>query len=342
MVTWGTTPGMGRRSPAACPTPSSVPTRAEREAAARALDYMGLDAGHADRGHRGGHACSSARAPTRASRTCAPRRGARRAQGGRTGVRVLVVPGSSAVRRRRRPRGSTGSSASAGAEWRDAGCSMCLGMNADMLQPGERCASHEQPQLRGPAGAGRAHASRVARRWRPPPRWRGAWSTSVTLAVLAASRLHEAVSPRRTAVAVASRPCRRRHRPDHPQAIPQDASSAPGFGPALFDDWRLTRPTARRDPDFVLNRRDAPGARARRRRATSAAARRASTRSWALGGLGLPRRDRAVLRRHLPQQRPQQRPAAGDVARARGAGPPRPRRRAARGSPRRSTSTPRR
>ena len=80
------------------------------------------------------------------------------------GVRVMVVPGSARVRLEAEAEGLDKVFMEFGAEWRFAGCSMCLGMNPDQLAPGERCASTLEPQLRGPPGQGRAHAPRVAAR----------------------------------------------------------------------------------------------------------------------------------------------------------------------------------
>ncbi len=79
-------------------------------------------------------------------------------------VRVMVVPGSARVRLEAEAEGLDKVFEEFGAEWRFAGCSMCLGMNPDQLAPGERCASHQQPQLRGPPGQGRTHPPGVAAR----------------------------------------------------------------------------------------------------------------------------------------------------------------------------------
>ena len=76
----------------------------------------------------------------------------------------MVVPGSARVRIEAEAEGIDKIVEEFGAEWRFAGCSMCLGMNPDQLAPGERCASTSQPQLRGPAGQGRSHAPGLAAR----------------------------------------------------------------------------------------------------------------------------------------------------------------------------------
>ena len=73
-----------------------------------------------------------------------------------TGVRALVVPGSQAIKKQAEAEGLDRVFREAGAEWREAGCSMCLAMNDDRLAAGPVRGEHQQPQLRGPAGAGRA------------------------------------------------------------------------------------------------------------------------------------------------------------------------------------------
>ena len=80
--------------------------------------------------------------------------------------RVMVVPGSHAVKAQAEAEGLDRVFRAAGADWREPGCSMCLAMNPDKLAPGERAASTQQPQLRGPPGPGRPHPPGVARRRR--------------------------------------------------------------------------------------------------------------------------------------------------------------------------------
>jgi len=81
---------------------------------------------------------------------------------------MLVVPGSMRVRFQAEKEGLNEVFTQAGAEWRSAGCSMCLGMNPDQLAPGERSASTSNRQLRGPPVA-RAAAPTWCPRWSPPP-----------------------------------------------------------------------------------------------------------------------------------------------------------------------------
>ncbi len=156
-VTWGTNPGQALPLSAAVPGPSSFADPGERAAAERALTYMGLTAGTAlrdvavDTVFVG--SCTNGRLEDlRAAASVL--RGRRVADG----VRMLVVPGSMAVRAAAEAEGLDAVFASAGAEWRSAGCSMCLGMNPDTLKPGERSASTSNRNFEGRQGrGGRTH-----------------------------------------------------------------------------------------------------------------------------------------------------------------------------------------
>jgi 3-isopropylmalate/(R)-2-methylmalate dehydratase large subunit len=145
-VTWGTNPGQ------AAPVSGRVPEPAD-ENEARALRYMALTPGTAmqdiaiDRVFIG--SCTNARledlraaAAVLRGRRVHPR------------VRAMVVPGSALVKLEAEAEGLDRVFADAGFEWRDAGCSMCLGMNPDILQPGERCASTSNRNFEGRQGAG--------------------------------------------------------------------------------------------------------------------------------------------------------------------------------------------
>ncbi len=156
-VTWGTSPGMVAGIDGVVPDPSSFPTAAEREAAARALAYMGLTAGQplegtpVDRVFIG--SCTNARIDDL-------REAAHVVRGRRVapGVRAMVVPGSMPVKAQAEREGLDRVFAEAGFEWRNAGCSMCLGMNPDILAPGERCASTSNRNFEGRQGkGGRTH-----------------------------------------------------------------------------------------------------------------------------------------------------------------------------------------
>jgi 3-isopropylmalate/(R)-2-methylmalate dehydratase large subunit len=156
-VTWGTNPGQGAPLSAAVPDPASFDDPAARLAAERALDYMGLAAGTplrdvtVDTVFIG--SCTNGRIEDlRAAADVL--RGRRVADG----VRVLVVPGSVAVKSQAETEGLHEIFAAAGAEWRGAGCSMCLGMNPDKLTPGERSASTSNRNFEGRQGpGGRTH-----------------------------------------------------------------------------------------------------------------------------------------------------------------------------------------
>jgi 3-isopropylmalate/(R)-2-methylmalate dehydratase large subunit len=156
-VTWGTNPGQGVPLSAAVPDPELMTDDGQRQAAEKALAYMGLRAGTpmrdiaVDAVFVG--SCTNGRiedlraaADVLRGRTIAP------------GVRMLVVPGSMRVRAQAEAEGLGEVFTAAGAEWRQAGCSMCLGMNPDQLAPGERCAATSNRNFEGRQGkGGRTH-----------------------------------------------------------------------------------------------------------------------------------------------------------------------------------------
>jgi 3-isopropylmalate/(R)-2-methylmalate dehydratase large subunit len=150
MVTWGTTPGMVVQVTDAVPEPRS-------EGDERALEYMALEPGTpmqdipVERVFVG--SCTN-------SRIGDLRAAAEVVDGRRVadGVRAMVVPGSVGVKSQAEAEGLDRVFESAGFEWRGAGCSMCLGMNPDILQPGERCASTSNRNFEGRQGrGGRTH-----------------------------------------------------------------------------------------------------------------------------------------------------------------------------------------
>jgi 3-isopropylmalate/(R)-2-methylmalate dehydratase large subunit len=156
-VTWGTNPGQGAPLDAAVPDPEEFPDEAERTAARRALAYMGLTPGTALRDVAVDvvfvGSCTNGRLEDlRAAADVL--RGHRVAEG----VRMLVVPGSAEVRAAAQREGLDEVFTKAGAEWRFAGCSMCLGMNPDILRPGQRSASTSNRNFEGRQGrGGRTH-----------------------------------------------------------------------------------------------------------------------------------------------------------------------------------------
>ena len=156
-VTWGTNPGQGAPLGTAVPDPELMPDENDKANARRALEYMGLAPGtplrevHVDTVFLG--SCTNGRIEDL--------RAAAEVLEGRQvaeGVRMLVVPGSARVRLEAESEGLHEVFTAAGAEWRLAGCSMCLGMNPDQLAPGERSASTSNRNFEGRQGkGGRTH-----------------------------------------------------------------------------------------------------------------------------------------------------------------------------------------
>ena len=156
-VTWGTNPGQGVPLGAAVPTPSDFADPVDRAAAERALEYMGLAAGTPMREVRVDTvflgSCTNGRIED-LRLAASVIKGRKIADG----LRMLVVPGSARVRLQAMSEGLDKVFTEAGAEWREAGCSMCLGMNPDQLAPGERSASTSNRNFEGRQGkGGRTH-----------------------------------------------------------------------------------------------------------------------------------------------------------------------------------------
>jgi 3-isopropylmalate/(R)-2-methylmalate dehydratase large subunit len=156
-VTWGTSPGMVAPVTGHVPDPAAAKTDPDRRAAQRALEYMALRPGErieqiaVDRVFIG--SCTNSRLEDL-------RAAARVARGYRVHpkVKAMVVPGSQNVKRAAEREGLHEIFLAAGFEWRESGCSMCLGMNPDILQPGERCASTSNRNFEGRQGrGGRTH-----------------------------------------------------------------------------------------------------------------------------------------------------------------------------------------
>ncbi|HEY7503806.1 MAG TPA: 3-isopropylmalate dehydratase large subunit [Gemmatimonadales bacterium] len=156
-VTWGTSPGMTVEITERVPDPADAPSETERQSYRRALDYMDLTPGTpleglpVDRVFLG--SCTNGRiADLREAASVV--RGRRVAKG----VRAMVVPGSQRVKTAAEAEGLDRIFTQAGFEWRNPGCSMCLGMNEDILAPGERCASTSNRNFEGRQGrGGRTH-----------------------------------------------------------------------------------------------------------------------------------------------------------------------------------------
>jgi 3-isopropylmalate/(R)-2-methylmalate dehydratase large subunit len=156
-VTWGTNPAMAVDVTGCVPSPDDFPSEPMREAAKRALEYMGLEQGtpmteiNIDMVFIG--SCTNSRVSDllEAARIVSGKKVA-------PGVRAMVVPGSQSVKREAERLGIDAVFKRAGFEWRESGCSMCLGMNADILNPKERCASTSNRNFEGRQGPyGRTH-----------------------------------------------------------------------------------------------------------------------------------------------------------------------------------------
>ncbi len=156
-VTWGTNPGMVTDVTSRVPDPADMATTDEKRATEHALEYMDLQPGTpitdipVDRVFIG--SCTN-------SRISDLRVAAEIAKGRKVAdtVRAMVVPGSQAVKRQAETEGLDEIFRAAGFEWREAGCSMCLGMNPDILMPGQRCASTSNRNFEGRQGkGGRTH-----------------------------------------------------------------------------------------------------------------------------------------------------------------------------------------
>lgn len=158
MVTWGTNPGMVTEVTGKVPDPASMADPVERQAAERALDYMGLRPGTRivdiplDRVFIG--SCTNSRLEDLrlAARVVDGKKVARSLK------QAIVVPGSRMVKAQAEREGLDKIFVAAGFEWRDSGCSMCIGMNDDVLPSGERCASTSNRNFEGRQGkGGRTH-----------------------------------------------------------------------------------------------------------------------------------------------------------------------------------------
>jgi 3-isopropylmalate/(R)-2-methylmalate dehydratase large subunit len=156
-VTWGTSPGMVTTIDSTVPSIDDAPSEADKKSFSRALEYMDLKPGtkiediNVDAVFLG--SCTNARIEDL-------RAAAKIVDGYHvaTTVRAMVVPGSQSVKHQAEEEGLDRVFKTAGFEWREPGCSMCLGMNPDILQPGERCASTSNRNFEGRQGrGGRTH-----------------------------------------------------------------------------------------------------------------------------------------------------------------------------------------
>jgi 3-isopropylmalate/(R)-2-methylmalate dehydratase large subunit len=153
MVTYGTNPGMGIPITSAVPDPDRTPDPAQRRALERALEYMDLQPGQPILGRKVDvvfiGSCTNGRISD-LRLAAAALRGRRVADG----VRVMIVPGSDEVKREAESEGLDEVFRAAGAEWREAGCSMCIAMNGDQLAPGQYAVSTSNRNFEGRQGKG--------------------------------------------------------------------------------------------------------------------------------------------------------------------------------------------
>jgi hypothetical protein len=278
----------------------SFAQEADRRAVEQALAYMGLDPGTpieeiaVDRVFIG--SCTNSRIEDL-------RAAARVAKGQHVNpkVRAMVVPGSQAIKHAAEQEGLHRIFLDAGFEWRESGCSMCLGMNPDILQPGERCASTSNRNFEGRQGrGGRTHLVSPdggrGRNYRTFHRHKElAVSIDRTLGVprLALrecgppARIHHATISQTHRRRCPARQSKRGHRSDHPQAV-LEAHRAHGLRRIPVYDWRFSgegneRPKEfrkefrKKTGDFVLTSRAMPRPRSWLRAKISAAAPLAST-----------------------------------------------------------------
>ncbi len=153
MITYGTNPGMGIPISAPVPDPAEAPDAVERETRRKALAYMGIEPGKPLTGRPVnvvfiGSCTNSRMTDLRAAATVL------RGRKVSPNVRVLVVPGSQSIKRQAEAEGLDRIFREAGAEWREAGCSMCIAMNGDQLAPGEYAVSTSNRNFEGRQGKG--------------------------------------------------------------------------------------------------------------------------------------------------------------------------------------------
>ena len=221
------------------------------------------------------------------------------------GVRVLVVPGSQAIKLAAEAEGLDRVFREAGAEWREAGCSMCIAMNGDQLRPGQYAVSTSNRNFEGRQGAG-------GRTFLASPLTAAA--AAVTGRITDARELAQGARLMEKITTITSRtvvlPV---ENVDTDQIIPArflKATSKAGLGEKLFADWRLDG-DGKAKPDFVLNRPEAKGAAVLVAGDNFGCGSSREHAPWALYDYGFRAVVSHVDRRHLPQQRAQERPPAG-------------------------------
>jgi 3-isopropylmalate/(R)-2-methylmalate dehydratase large subunit len=153
MITYGTNPGMGVPVTGAVPDPSTISDLRERESVEKALAYMGLEGGKPILGHKVNVVFIGSCTNSRISdlRSAAALLKGRKVN---PAVRVMVVPGSQEVKRQAEAEGLPEIFRASGCDWREPGCSMCIAMNGDQLQPGEYSVSTSNRNFEGRQGKG--------------------------------------------------------------------------------------------------------------------------------------------------------------------------------------------
>jgi 3-isopropylmalate/(R)-2-methylmalate dehydratase large subunit len=153
MITFGTNPGMGMPITGTIPTPDDFSDASQKAGLEKALAYMGLQPGASLLGHKVDvvfiGSCTNSRM-TDLRQAAQVMRGRKIANG----VRVLVVPGSQAIKRQAEAEGLDQVFRAAGADWREAGCSMCIAMNGDQIEPGQYAVSTSNRNFEGRQGKG--------------------------------------------------------------------------------------------------------------------------------------------------------------------------------------------
>ena len=310
MVTYGTNPGMGIPITSRVPSPADEPDPAAKRALERALEYMDLQPGQAIIGQKVDvvfvGSCTNGRISD--LRLAAAALKDRHVA---DGVRLMVTPGSDEVKREAEAEGLAEIFKAAGADWRESGCSMCIAMNGDQLAPGQYAVSTSNRNFEGRQGKGgrtflasplTAAASAIA----------GVVTDPRTLpGIEDAGRRRRSLTRGRTVPDVheQGRPAQRRerrHRPDRPGALPQghrQGRPRRGAVPRLaVRGGRLAQGPAVRAGRARHGRPPDP---ARRRQLRGGFVARA--RALGPDGVGHPGDPLDRLRRHLPQQQPQER-----------------------------------
>jgi hypothetical protein len=330
-VTWGTSPEMVLGVDARVPDPDKEKDANKRGAIERALTYMGLEPGkalddiHVDKVFIG--SCTNSRIEDmREAAAVVKKLGQKVARNVKL---AMVVPGSGLVKEQAEREGLHEIFKAAGFEWREPGCSMCLAMNADRLEPGERCASTSNRNFEGRQGAGgRTHLVSPAMAARP----HGHFVASANFVDIRKPRLQhgqmqEIREMQKFTVHTRAWWPRWTARTSTPTRSSPSSSSSPSARPASASTcltngatWtRLSRPGPgqpqaqpglRAEPAALRGRLHPAGPQELRLRLVARA------RALGAGPIRLSRHHRAQLCRHLLQQQLQERPAAHRAARA--------------------------